>query len=107
MNDNDLQALTKDELIQRIISLRQQYFTPTTTLSETDGNKNTQQENINNQQIWQQLLVQSRSQTELLANINNTLANLTNFTVFVKFSLFFLFLWTMFHALALGRCFWL
>ena len=94
MNDNALQALTKHELIRCIVNLRPQYLTTTTTLSETDGNGNIQGENINNQQIWQQLLEQSKNQTKLLTNINNTLTNLTNPTALVKFSLLLLFLWT-------------
>ncbi|CAF4915648.1 unnamed protein product [Rotaria sp. Silwood1] len=44
MSDNDLQALTKDELIQRITRLRQQHFSDTTSLRKPSNNNSHQQE---------------------------------------------------------------
>ncbi|CAF2810714.1 unnamed protein product [Rotaria sp. Silwood2] len=44
MSDNDLQTLTKNELIQRITRLRQQHFSDTTSLREPGNNRAQEQD---------------------------------------------------------------
>lgn len=111
MSDNDLQLLTKDDLIQRIIGLRQRHlFTTQSPLKITNNNNNNnqqrQQEDLNTQQILRELLIQSRNQTQLLDNINRTLTNLAHPTTIVKFSLVALFLWTIPNFKKVQKSFW-
>ncbi|CAF3842773.1 unnamed protein product [Rotaria sp. Silwood1] len=106
MSDNDLQALTKDELIQRITRLRQQHFSDTTSLRKPSNNNSHQQEVINNQQILQELLIQSRNQTEFLKNINRVLTNLISPSTIAKLSLFIMFLYTLLNLSNISETFW-
>lgn len=76
--DDDLQALSKEELCQLIHFLRKRLF-----------NNNREQPN----QAINYLLEPSENQRELLQKLIDILSNPISFTTMIKLSLLFLFIW--------------
>lgn len=99
LTDDELQAMTKEELIQRITALRDQYFNPTTAINEVGNN--------NNHHMMQQLLIQSRRQAEFLENINRILTNLSNPRTLMKILCVIMFLNSIPKLPSIRKFFWL
>ncbi len=66
------------------------------TLSTSDNNDNTRvQQNRSTDPTIRNLFEQSQNQTELLRNITEALAKLSDFKTIIKLSLAFMFAWTV------------
>jgi hypothetical protein len=84
---HDAQPMAEEEFPQFINYIRQRLFTNTVPLRQT--------ENDNTREILQQILQQSRNQTEFLRRITEILSNLTEPRTIVKLSLAFVLLCTI------------
>jgi glutamyl-tRNA reductase len=84
---HDAQPMVEEEFPQFINYIRQRLFTNTLPIRQT--------ENDNTREMLQEILQQSRNQTEFLRRITEMLSNLTEPRTIVKLSLAFVLLCTV------------
>jgi hypothetical protein len=86
-SNRDAQPMTEEEFSQFVNYIRRQIFTNTSPLPQTENNYS--------QEILEQILQESRNQTEFLRRITDILSNITETRTVIKLSLVFVFVWTI------------